>query len=62
MSAFHLDAGYTPQWEFGFGMSYASFEYGDIAVSATEIRTGDSITVSAELRNTGGVPATETAQ
>ena len=62
MTAFHLDAGYTPLWEFGFGLSYASFEYGDIAVSAGDIRTGDSITISAELRNTGEVAASETAQ
>jgi beta-glucosidase len=62
MTAFHLDAGYEPMWEFGFGLSYASFEYGDIAASAAEIRAGETIKISAELRNTGKVPATETAQ
>jgi len=62
MTAFHLDAGYTPLWEFGFGLTYAAFEYGDIAVNTDEIREGDTITISAELRNTGDVAATETAQ
>lgn len=62
MTAFHLDAGYKPLWEFGFGLSYASFEYRDIAASVAEIRVGEKIMISAELKNTGAVPATETAQ
>lgn len=62
MTAFHLDAGYRPLWEFGFGLSYASFEYSDIGASADEIRTGDTITISAELKNTGKVSASETVQ
>ncbi|MEL7187581.1 MAG: beta-glucosidase BglX [Pseudomonadota bacterium] len=62
MTAFHLDAGYLPQWEFGFGLSYTSFKYSDIEVSMSEIRAGESITISAELRNTGDAAATETTQ
>ena len=62
MTAFHLDAGYTPLWEFGYGLTYAAFEYGDIAVNTDKIRQGDTIAISAELRNTGDVAATETAQ
>ncbi len=62
MTAFHLDAGYRPLWEFGFGLSYTSFEYRDIATSVAEIRAGETITISAELKNTGGVPASETVQ
>lgn len=62
MTAFHLDAGYLPLWEFGFGLSYASFDYADIAASAEEVGIGDSVTISAQLRNTGDVPAIETAQ
>lgn len=62
MTAFHLDAGYTPMWAFGFGLSYTSFEYSDIAASAGEIRVGETIELSATLQNTGNVPATETAQ
>ncbi len=62
MTAFHLDAGYRPLWEFGFGLSYASFEYRDIVASTEELRVGETITISAELRNTGDVVATETVQ
>ena len=62
MTAFHLDAGYTPLFPFGFGLSYADFVYEDIRVSAEEIPLGGTITVSAELTNHGDVPADEVAQ
>ncbi len=62
MTAFHLDAGYTPLYAFGHGLSYTEFEYGDIRVGAPEIRLGDTITVSAELRNKGKVEADEVVQ
>jgi beta-glucosidase len=62
MTAFHLDAGYEPLWEFGFGLSYASFEYDEIAANTSELRVGETITISAELRNSGDVTASETAQ
>lgn len=62
MTAFHLDAGYTPLFPFGFGLSYADFVYEDIRVSAEEIPVGGTITVSAELANRGDVAADEVAQ
>lgn len=62
MTAFHLDAGYTPQWEFGFGLSYASFEYSDLAVSNAAPAIGEVFTVSASVTNTGDVTADEVVQ
>ncbi|HSM29997.1 MAG TPA: beta-glucosidase BglX [Woeseiaceae bacterium] len=62
MTAFHLDAGYTPLFPFGFGLSYTDFVYDDIRVSAEEIPRGGTITVSAELTNRGDVAADEVAQ
>jgi beta-glucosidase len=62
MTAFHLDAGYEPQWEFGFGLSYTSFAYSDITASADAIRIGDEVVIAATLKNTGDVEATEVAQ
>jgi beta-glucosidase len=62
MTAFHLDAGYTPLFAFGHGLSYTSFEYSSIRVSSEEIRLGQSFHVRAELRNTGEVAAEEVVQ
>ena len=62
MTAFHLDAGYTPQWEFGFGLSYASFDYQDIELSAAAFRDGETLAISAEVLNSGDVEADEVVQ
>ncbi len=62
MTAFHLDAGYTPLFPFGFGLSYARFDYQDIGVSADEIVLGDTVTISADLSNSSAVTAEEIVQ
>jgi beta-glucosidase len=62
MTAFHLDAGYTPLFPFGFGLSYADFSYEAIRVSRAEVPVGGALTVSAELTNRGDVAAEEVAQ
>ena len=62
MSAFHLDAGYLPMWEFGFGLSYARFEYRGLELSSPEFPIGGTLTVSADVSNTGAVAAEEVVQ
>jgi beta-glucosidase len=62
MSAFHLDAGFTPLYPFGYGLSYTRFEYRDIVTSAKRIALGDTIEISATLHNTGDYGADEVAQ
>jgi beta-glucosidase len=62
MSAFHLDAGFTPLFPFGYGLSYARFEYRDIETSATHIALGDNIDITATLHNTGDCTAEEIVQ
>ncbi len=62
MTAFHLDAGFTPLFEFGFGLSYANFEYYDLNTSHSEIRMGDKLTVSANLVNASDAAGEEVVQ
>jgi beta-glucosidase len=40
-----------PLYPFGFGLSYSKFKYSNLRFSAKGIKAGDSITVSAEVRN-----------
>lgn len=40
-------------YPFGYGLSYTSFEYSDIKLSKTFLPAGESITVSAVVKNTG---------
>jgi len=58
----HLDAGYTPQYPFGYGLSYAEFRYGEIAVSADEVPVGGTVAVSAVVTNAGDRAADEVVQ
>lgn len=58
----YLDAGYTPLFPFGFGLSYTKFEYSDLKLSSKKIKLGDKITVSATVKNTGDVEADEIVQ
>jgi beta-glucosidase len=58
----HLDAGYKPQYPFGYGLSYGRFVYSDIEVSDTKIPLGAPLTVRAVVRNEGRVEAEEVVQ
>ncbi|WP_405235059.1 glycoside hydrolase family 3 N-terminal domain-containing protein [Lentisalinibacter orientalis] len=62
MTAFHLDAGYTPLFPFGHGLSYTTFDYENIRTDVEEFAPGGSVTVSADITNTGDRPAVEVAQ
>lgn len=61
-SSYYLDSGYGPLFPFGYGLSYATFEYGTPVLEKSELSADDVIKVSVELRNTGSVKAVEVAQ
>ncbi|MEL7449696.1 MAG: beta-glucosidase BglX [Pseudomonadota bacterium] len=62
MTAFHLDAGYTPLYVFGHGLSYTQFQYSGMRVDAPELELGATLTISAELTNIGQRAGVEVAQ
>ncbi len=62
MSAFYLDAGFKPLFPFGFGLSYGEFAYSDLKVSAPTVEAGNTLTISADLRNDGPGDAVEVVQ
>ncbi|MDT8322925.1 MAG: beta-glucosidase BglX [Bacteroidota bacterium] len=62
LTSFHLDAGASPLFPFGYGLSYTTFRYSDIEASALRVSIGDSITIRAQLTNTGSRFGTEIAQ
>jgi beta-glucosidase len=62
MTSYHLDAGFEPLWEFGFGLSYTAFEFTDIAVNTDELRVGEAVSISAKVCNVGARTATEVVQ
>ena len=50
------------RYPFGFGLSYTTFEYSDIKVSAKSIKDTDTLTVTVKVKNTGAVPGYEIVQ
>ena len=52
----------TPLFPFGFGLSYASFDYRNLKVSPAAIKPGGTATVSVDVTNTGTVKADEIVQ
>ncbi len=62
MTSHHLDAGYTPLFPFGYGLSYTEFTYSDIELSRSTLGMGDSLTVQAAVANRGDVEADEVVQ
>jgi beta-glucosidase len=49
-----------PAYEFGFGLSYTTFEYSNIKLSSSKF--SGSITVSADIKNTGTIAGKEVAE
>jgi len=53
---------YDPQWPFGHGLSYTSFEYRALRVDASEMTPKDKLAVTVEVTNTGARPGMEIVQ
>lgn len=58
----YLDAGYEPQFPFGFGLSYTAFSYDNLKIEKKTLKSDEKLTVSAVITNTGNRTGTETVQ
>jgi beta-glucosidase len=56
---YNYDADYNPQYEFGFGLSYTTFKYDNLQISANKISSKENLTVSVEVTNTGSMEGKE---
>jgi beta-glucosidase len=56
----YQDISTEPLYWLGHGLSYTTFEYGAVKLSATSITKTDKLTVEVEVSNTGDVNGTET--
>lgn len=61
-SSKYIDMPNTPQYPFGFGLSYTSFSYENLSADKTTFGMNDKITVSVTLKNTGNKDGEEVAQ
>ncbi|KAJ3001110.1 hypothetical protein NUW54_g6641 [Trametes sanguinea] len=52
-----------PQWHFGHGLSYTTFEYSELSLSEPKFVNGDlNLTASVKVTNTGSVTGTDVVQ
>lgn len=58
----YLDVPNSPLYPFGYGLTYTTFDYSNLALSSNEMTQDGTITASVKLTNTGNREATETVQ
>ncbi len=58
----HQKQASTPMFPFGYGLSYTTFEYSDMKTDRNTIGTGNTINVTATIKNTGSRDGAEVVQ
>lgn len=58
----YLDVPVTPQFPFGYGLSYTTFELSGLKLAAERIAVGGSVSVQVTVKNTGARAGDEVAQ
>lgn len=58
----YLDIPNEPLYVFGYGLSYTTFDYSDVTLSAPSLNTGGSIQASVTVTNSGSVAGEEVVQ
>ncbi len=51
-----------PLWGFGYGLSYSTFKYGPVKLSATTLKAGDRLTATVSVTNTGTISGDEVVE
>ena len=58
----YLDVSNDPLYPFGYGLSYTTFEYGELVLSSSEMASDGSITATIKVTNSGERDADEVVQ
>ncbi|QCR25075.1 beta-glucosidase [Pontibacter sp. SGAir0037] len=57
---YNYDADYNPQFEFGHGLSYTTFSYGNLKLSSSTLKANQTLTITVDVTNTGKREGKET--
>lgn len=61
-SSFYMDAGFGPLFPFGYGLSYTTFGYDKLHLSADKLKTTGTVKATVDITNTGKYAGTEVVQ
>jgi beta-glucosidase len=61
-SSKYIDSPNEPLYPFGYGLSYSTFEYGDISLSKSTLKGNESLTATIPVKNTGKFEGQEVVQ
>ena len=59
--AYKYESDYNPQYEFGYGLSYTTFEYSNLKTDKEHFSENQTVIVSVNIKNTGTIDGKETA-
>lgn len=54
--------GFYPQFEFGFGLSYTTFEYSNLKISTENLKGSEELKISIDVKNTGSQEGKEAVE
>jgi len=58
----YIDSPNSPQYPFGYGLSYTTYAYSDLSLSSAKIARNGKVTVKATVKNTGKKAGVEVVQ
>jgi beta-glucosidase len=58
----YINGAYSPLYPFGFGLSYTTFKYANLTLSAKKVNAGEPVTVSVDVSNVGDKDGDEIVQ
>lgn len=59
---YNYGGGFFPQYQFGHGLSYTTFEYENLQISQSTFTTADELTIQVDVKNSGSVAGKEVVQ